>query len=207
MFRIAVEIQGSSPLLLNRFTEKAQAQVSAGSSSAITVSAKGTPREQAGPKLYLTPKGEPMVPGPNVYRGIIDAGIYHKAGRSKITTQKSSLVCAGMSLEDVECAILDPFKGGSAAWEVDSRSVVNPATGGRMMCHRPRFDAWKIGFTLLVDDKIFDETITRALVDDMGIKIGLGDYRPARKGPFGRFLVTLWKRQSEVRDVSKAKYA
>ena len=75
------------------------------------------------------------------------------------------------------------------------------------MCHRPRFDAWKIGFTLLIDNKMFDEAITRALVDDMGTKIGLGDYRPARKGPFGRFLVTAWKRVAETRDVSKTKVA
>ena len=30
------------------------------------------------------------------------------------------------------------------------------------------------------------------LVDDAGQKIGLGDYRPARKGPFGRFSVVSW---------------
>lgn len=192
-----VEIQGSSPLLMNRFTEQAAAKISAGSSSAITISSKGTPREQAEPKLYLTPKQEPMIPGPNIYRGIIDAGVFHKAGKIKITTQKSSLVCAGVLLNEIECPVFDPFKGGPALWEVDSRSVVNPATGGRMMCHRPRLDAWKIEFTLQVDEKMFDETIVRALVDDMGTKIGLGDYRPARKGPFGRFLVTKWQRLAQ----------
>ena len=55
-----------------------------------------------------------MIPGPNVYRGIIDAGVFHKAGKIKITTQKSSLVCAAVQLDETECPIIDPFKGGAA---------------------------------------------------------------------------------------------
>lgn len=205
---IKVEIQGESPLLLNRFTEAAAAQVSAGSSSAVTIGTKGTPREQATPKLYLTAGKDPrpMIPGPNVYRGLIDAGVYHKAGRRQITSSKSSLVPAGILLTDLECPIINPF-GGEVQWEVDSRSVVNPATGGRMMCHRPRFDAWKIGFSLKVDDKMFDEKIVRMLVDDLGTKVGLGDFRPFRKGPFGRFFVTSWQRVAEDAGEKKSKAA
>lgn len=209
--KIHVSIQGEAPLLMNRFTEAAAAKVSAGSSSAITTGTKGTPREQAEPKLYLTPDGRPMIPGPNVFAGLIAAGTFHKAGRKQITTAKSSLVPAGMAIDDIECVVENPF-GGKVVWEVDSRSVVNPATGGRMMCHRPRFDAWKISFVITVDDKMFDGSIVRALVDDLGSKIGLGDFRPARKGPFGRFLVSHWEQklvasETDVRGEKKAKVA
>jgi len=192
--KIKCSIAGSSPLLMNRFTEQAAAKISAGSSSTITISARGTPREQAEPKLYTSANGRPMLPGPNVFRGLIDAGAFHKAGRKAITTHKSSLVPAGVQIEELECLLSDPFKPGEwPTWEVDSRSVVNPATGGRMMCHRPRFDAWGLDFTLLIDDKMFDHAIVRLLVDDLGTKIGLGDFRPSRKGPFGRFLVSHWE--------------
>jgi len=206
MSLIKVSIQGESPLLMNRFTEAAAAKVSAGSSSSITVGAKGTPREQAEPKLYTSADGVPMIPGPNVFRGIIDAGTFHKAGRKAITTTKSSLVPAGIQLVELECMLENPW-GKELSWEVDSRSVVNPATGGRMMCHRPRFDAWKLSFTLKVDDRMFDERIVRLLVDDLGSKIGLGDFRPARKGPFGRFNVVHWKKESEIAPSSKSKAA
>jgi hypothetical protein len=40
---------------------------------------------------------------------------------------------------------------------------------------------------------MFSEKIVRQLVDDAGQRIGLGDYRPARKGPFGRFKVVHWE--------------
>lgn len=149
-----------------------------------------------------------MLPGPNVFRGLIDAGAYHKAGRKAITTSKSSLVPAGIQLEQIECLIFDPFKPTERpAWEVDSRSIVIPATGGRVMCHRPRFDSWGISFTLIVDDKMFDHSIVRALVDDLGSKIGLGDFRPARKGPFGRCHVSHWEVITEEKMTKSAKIA
>jgi hypothetical protein len=193
---------------MDRFTEEAAEKISGGTSSAITSRARGLPREQAEPKLYTTSDGRPMFPGPNIFSALVAAGVFHKAGRKQITTGKSSLVPAGIQVEELECLLIDPFDPKKPPkWEVDSRSVVIPATGGRVMCHRPRFDAWKIGFTLIVDPKMFDESIVRALVDDMGSKIGIGAYRPARKGPFGRFLVTSWKRDLSVENAPKTKAA
>jgi hypothetical protein len=40
---------------------------------------------------------------------------------------------------------------------------------------------------------MFAPDLVRAVVDDAGKKIGLGDYRPQRKGPFGRFVVRKWE--------------
>lgn len=191
LMHIAIVITGTSPLLMNKFTDAAALKVERGTTSAITTGNRGTPREQAVAKLYMTSKGAPMVPGPNIFRGVIDAGAFHKAGRRQITTGKSSLVPAGIVLNEIECEVANPT-GGVVAWEPDSRSVVIPATGGRVMAHRPRFDTWCLPFSLNVDDAMFDERLVRVLVDDFGTKIGLGDFRPARKGPFGRFVVTKW---------------
>jgi hypothetical protein len=189
--KIKVTIEGISPLLMNRFTEAAEIQVSGGTSVTLRGS-KGTPREQAEPKRYADQAGILYIPGPNIYSAIIAAGAFHKAGKSKITTQKTSLVPAGIQVEDLICSL------GTDQWEVDSRSVVIPSTGGRIMCHRPRIDSWSLTFTLDVDTSVFDPRLARALVDDAGKKIGLGDYRPARKGPFGRFVVTRWEEVPEA---------
>ena len=85
---------------------------------------------------------------------------------------------------------------GTKKFEVDSRSVVIPATGGRIMKHRARLDEWKLTFELEVDTTIFAVDFVRALMDDAGKKIGLGDFRPDRKGPFGKFKVTKWKKSA-----------
>lgn len=187
MIQFKIEIAGESPLLCNRFTDAAMLKVDGGTSAIAAASDKGTPRERASERLYIDTAGKPVLPGPNLYRSIIDAGRFHKAGKEKITTTKSSLVPAGIWLKEIEMPIVD------GAWEPDVRAVVNPATGGRMVACRPRFDRWLVSFTLDVDEKLFGSSLVRALVDDAGQKIGVGDFRPARKGPFGRFKVVSWK--------------
>jgi hypothetical protein len=81
-------------------------------------------------------------------------------------------------------------------WEIDSRGVVVPSTGGRIVCHRPRLDDWCLEFTLILDTAMFSSKFVRLLVDDGGSKVGLGDFRPSRKGIFGRFVVTNWREES-----------
>jgi hypothetical protein len=65
------------------------------------------------------------------------------------------------------------------------------------MCHRPRLDEWALSFRLEVDTRMFTSQFVRQLVDDAGAKIGLGDFRPDRKGPFGRFKATGWTEQND----------
>lgn len=166
MERISVAIEGTSPLLMNKFTD-VNAQAVQGGTSVAFVGSKGTPREQAERKIYADDQGVIHVPGPNIFRCIIDAGVFHKAGKSKVTTQKSSLVPAAVSLLELTCPVR-AADGGEPQWEVDSRSVVVPSTGGRIMAHRPRFDTWRLGFTLEVDTGMFALPLVRQLVDDGG---------------------------------------
>jgi hypothetical protein len=184
---IEVKIEGVSPLLMNRFTDAAALAVSAGISSAIQGS-KPPPRDQADVKVYKDSNGKPVIPSPNLMACLVDAGKFIKAGKSKISTTRSSLVPAGITIPEIELPIT-PQK-----WECDSRAVVVPATGGRIMAHRPRFDEWALKFTLDVDESLFGEAVVRELVDLGGKRIGLGDFRPARRGPFGRFKVVGWKK-------------
>jgi hypothetical protein len=192
MQNIHVSIEGTSPLLMNKFTDATAERTSAGTSSTFNTNDRGTPRQQAEKKLYIDEHGVIHLPGPNVFRAIIDAGVFHKAGKRQITSAKTSLVPAAVALVEVSCPIAVPGSK-DVGWEVDSRSVVIPSTGGRVMAHRPRIDRWALSFTLEVDTGIFSAALVRQLVDDAGRRIGLGDFRPARKGPFGRFVVVGWK--------------
>lgn len=189
---IEVTISGVTPLLMNKFTDAAA--INAGSSSAFKGD-KGTPREQAEAKLYIGHDGKIMVPQPNLFRCIVDGGIFFKAGKKQVTTAKSSLIPACIDIDGLELPLT---YGGQ--WEVDTRAVVNPSTAGRMQCHRPSFHEWAISFTMNVDTTIIPVKLAREILDAAGKRIGLGDFRPARKGPFGKFVVTQWKE----REVKKA---
>lgn len=164
-------------------------EVAVSSGTRVSIRANSDlPREVAERKLYKDNKtGELFIPGNMIFACIVVAGTFHKVGKSKMTTQKSSLIPAGLSITNMICPLTCP------SWEVDSRAVVNPSTGGRIMAHRPRFDEWECEFELDVDASMFNEKTVRILVDDAGKKVGLGDFRPSRRGPFGRFSVTGWE--------------
>lgn len=184
---IKVRIKGISPLLMNRFTEEAEGATSSGTSPVHNGDDRGTPRDQATKTAYRDSKtGELYVPGPNIFASIINAGRFHKIGKEKITTKETSLVPAAMTVLELTCPL------GTTEFEVDSRRIKNPATGGCRLRHRARLDEWSFAFTIDLDEKMFGENLVRMLVDDAGRKIGLGDFRPARKGPFGKFVVVEW---------------
>jgi len=155
-----------------------------------SVGEKGTPAEQAEARLYVGHDGKPMIPQPNLFRCLIDAGQFFKSGRSRVTTQKSSLLPSCLEVEGLELPIQhkDP-------WTVDTRAVRIPSTGGRILCHRPCFNDWRLAFTLRVDTELLSVRLLREIVDAGGKRIGLGDFRPACKGPFGKFVVVEWNEQ------------
>lgn len=184
---IEIEIEGATPLLCNRFNEAAQEAASSGNRSSAAAGDKGTPREQAERKLYIGHDGVPMIPQPNLLRCLVDGGRFHKIGRAQVTTKESSMLYACLDIHGTEIIIHH-----REPWRVDTRAVVVPSTKGRILTHRPLFDDWKLAFTVALDKDLLAVSLLRKIVDDAGKRVGLGDYRPARKGPYGRFNVTKW---------------
>jgi len=182
-----ITIEGVTPLLMNRFPEENEINIS-GSTSPVLAGDRETPREQAQKKAYRNKDtGELEFPCQNIMACIIEAGKFFTQGKSKLTTQKASLIPAGVAVEGLTV----PF--GLDDFEVDSRSVVIPSTRGRAMCHRPRLDKWKLTFSIFIDESLFDPKFVREIVDRAGKTVGLGDYRPSCKGSFGKFVVKHWE--------------
>lgn len=186
MKTIEAEIQGITPLLCNRFTDAAQMAATDGNRM-VAVGERGTPAEQASARLYVGHDGKPMIPQPNLFRCIIDAGKFFKHGKSKVTTQKSSLIPACVEIVGIELPIVH-----KEPWTIDTRAVRIPSTGGRILCHRPCFHDWKISFVMNCDTELMSTKLLREIIDAAGKRVGLGDFRPDAKGPFGRFVVTRW---------------
>lgn len=187
--RFDVEIEGTTPLICNKFTDAAAEAATSGTRSSIATTDRGTPQEIAESKLYLGVDGITLViPQPNLLRCLVEGGRFHKVGKSQVTTAKSSMLFACIDIEGAEVAIIH-----RQPWKVDTRAVRIPSTGGRILCHRPMFDDWKLGFVMEIDETIMSPKLMRQIVDDAGKRIGLGDFRPATKGPYGRFVVTKWQ--------------
>jgi hypothetical protein len=186
--RIATTIEGTTALICNKFGDAAAWASTNGTRTAVVGGSKGTPLEIASAKVYEGLDGKPMIPQPNLMRCLVEGGRYHKAGKKQITTNKESLLYACVDIEGAEIPLVH-----REPWRVDTRAVVIPATGGRVLAHRPMFDDWSLTFVVELDETFIAPTLWRAIVDDAGRRVGLGDYRPSKKGPYGKFVVTSWQ--------------
>ena len=173
MKRIQVKIEGIHAMLMHKYPM-----------APIDGLDKKPPIEQAEIALYQHPDGTIYVPSINVQRCLTKAGIYSKGkGRSTLTKTVAATVFI-----TPDALTLKP-----QTWELDSRRVVIPATKGGIIRHRPRFDKWGLEFEIEYDETLLTETQMRRIVDDGGSKAGIGDFRPDKNGPFGRFMVVEWK--------------
>lgn len=171
---VKVEITGSSALLMHAFPLVA-----------IEALEKKSIEEQAEYSAYRDPDtGGLYVPGVNIQRSFVASAVYSK-GKSRGTLQKPVAACVIVSPERVPLGVRD--------YAIDSRPVVVPATKGRVIRHRPRIDPWKVTFDVEFDETLLTVTQLRRVIDDAGTRVGLLDFRPEKKGPFGRFTVTHWE--------------
>lgn len=185
--KIDIEISGVTPLICHKFTDAAALSSSSGSRGSSSAADRGTPLEQAQSKLYIGLDGGFIIPQPNLMRCLIDGGRFHKVGKTQLTTAKSSQLYACVDIHGSEIKIIH-----KQPWKVDTRAVRIPATGGRILAHRPMFDDWGLAFIVELDTSIVSSKLFRAVVDDAGKRVGLGDFRPATKGPYGKFVVNVW---------------
>lgn len=146
---------------------------------------KKTMAEQAELSAYRDVETRHLyVPAINVQRCLVSGATYSKGkGRGSLQKNVAACVLIGPS---------DRLSLGVTEFRIDSRPVVIPATKGRVLRHRPRLDQWALSFTIDYDETLLTEAQVRRIVDDSGSRVGLLDFRPERKGPFGRFIVTSW---------------
>jgi hypothetical protein len=172
--KITCTIKGQSPLLMNRFP-------------LVPVEGffKMEPSVQAEHSAYRDEATKQLfIPGVAVQRCLTNAAKFSKGkGRASLQTE----ICA--------CLMVNPERIllGTTTYTIDIRPVVIPSTKGRILKYRPRLDNWQATFELEYDPTLLKESQLRRVVDDAGCRVGLLDFRPERKGPFGRFMVTGWK--------------
>lgn len=174
---VNVKIKGISALLMHCFPMVP-----------IEAIEKKSPEEQAELAAYRGPDGNLFIPGLNLQRGLVSAATYSK-GKGRASLQKQTAACVIVTPERLDL--------GTKVFSVDSRPIVVPATKGRVIRHRPRLDDWGVSLTAEYDPTLLKESELRKIFDDLGSRVGLLDFRPEKKGPFGRFMVTEWSRNGK----------
>jgi len=180
MKKYEVTIQGISPLLMNR------PSMLIGDISKDKKPASDDYKGIAESKLYTTDEGKLYQPSTHLHGALIEAGKHKKiVGKGKSTYSK---VC-GYAVQ------IEPYEivHKNQNWEVFTVLAVNPSTKGRNPLARPQLKKWELVFEVVFDETEVPESIMKELFDIAGRIVGIGDWRPAKKGPYGKFQVTNWK--------------
>ena len=172
--KIACTVKGISPLLMHAYPLIPQEAPD-----------KKSPEEQAEFGAYRDPDtGDLYIPSAAIQRALVSGATYCK-GKGRATLQKPVAACVLVSPE--RCSL------GVKTFKVDSRGVVIPATRGRIVRHRPRLDDWSVSFDIEFDDTLLTEAEMRRVMDETISRVGFLDFRPEKKGPFGRSMVVKWE--------------
>ena len=188
MKRAVVTIEGVSPLLMNPMNEETLMGILTGTS--VKVPRDLTPVQICERKLYKGENGELGIPAVNLFSSLAEAGRKVKNGKTQISTATSTTLPSFLEIEE----LFLPFSA-EAGWVPDLRRGVSNSGANKVAVAivRPRFDLWELKITIGIDDTVVDESVVRELFRIAGTSVGLCDFRPAKKGQFGRFTVSDWK--------------
>ena len=179
MKKYKVEITGITPLLQNKPEEYGFDE------QWVEKKASTDWEKEALKKLYIDSNGIIYQPATHLDRALIEAGKKIKVkGQGKATYSK--LFGSMVSVEEFE------VKHKKQDYEIHKSLVVIPSTKGRVMRYRPMFNEWILEFSLNAEDEIPQDAIKEAL-EIAGKYVGIGDWRPEKKGKFGKFQVTEFK--------------
>jgi len=175
-----IKIAGTTPLLMNR-PSMLIGDISK-ANKPLTSDYKG----QAESKLYANDKGKLYQPATHLRGALIEAGKHLKVvGKGKATYSK--IVGYAVQIEPYE------IEHKKQDWEVFTCLAVNPSTKGRNPLSRPMLKDWEIEFEIVFNESEIAPQIMKELFDIAGKIVGIGDWRPAKKGFYGKFQVTNWK--------------
>jgi hypothetical protein len=181
MEKIKVTIEGTTPILFNRFRD-----------IAIEGKSKKRTGAMAEPdiedKLYLDEKGNVQIPSVYLKNCLTEAAKQFKIiGKGKSTYSK----IVGATVE------VSPFYIELKAdkYEIFRISAVNPMTKGRMMTERPKYNKWSASFELILNDSAIPVSVMNEILEQAGKYVGIGDWRPEKKGMFGKFLISSFKKE------------
>jgi hypothetical protein len=184
---IRATCEGISPILINAATDELLDQLRG--RIRVVKDRDATLEEEAAKKLYVNTTGQPGdgIPALNLFSSMIIAGRKVKNGRTQVSTASTSTLPGFLAIQE-SFLLFDEDE----TWVADKRRGTNP-NGGEMVCIvRPRFDKWGFDVTFELEDSEASPTIVKEILRVSGNFIGLGDFRPAKRGPFGRFRIVEW---------------
>lgn len=184
-FRVAtITIKGESPLMVNKFSEKAKIQMEE------KTQGKARQRKEARDPMQEFDAALYKIPGKvNVY-GIPASGIKNCIVSACRFVDGITMTQAKGSFHVIAGAGgLVEIKGSKP---VVDESIVRIGNFGKkvaMMRYRPRFDEWEIAFAVRYNARLINPEQLAHLCQIAGFSVGLCEWRPEKNGSMGMFTI------------------
>jgi hypothetical protein len=134
--------------------------------------------------VYRNQNGVCCLKGEAFRASLLGASSAWKAKGKKTTRSLFSHIVVVEELVELTYRDGTPIK----EYVIDARRAIVQRQG--IVRRRPRFDEWSATFTFEYDPQIVDRIgLVIDVLADAGQRMGVGDFRPAKNGPFGRFSV------------------
>jgi hypothetical protein len=192
--RYRVSCISVSPFLQNPMTDEILDELLGAKGARKKIVTDISVEDRAKKKLCRGPNSEYGFPETYLFSCLINAGRYVVfEGKKKISTLGESLLPSFFSIvPDVRNESGDgfiPFTDQTAGWVPDKRRGVLAANKAAVAIVRPKFPTWGFEVTIEVDSEQINIDKVQDLFNVAGRQCGLGDFRPLKRGPFGRFKV------------------
>ncbi len=173
-----VRIEGTSPILFHNPAGMARSSAIKKDKDSRTIP---TPDEEAKASCYWLPdESSLMFPGDNIQSAMLRVATVYKVNKTALTP----FVAGSVMIEPEHV----PFN--TKSYVVDTRRAVVQRQG--ILRSRAKLPKWKLEFKLLVEDDFPTREagdLLRGMLEEAGRRVGIGDFRPERRGRFGKFSV------------------
>lgn len=183
MEKCIIEIEGTSPLLMNKYNIQAELDRQKGKRITKTYE----PKDEAEKSAYISKdKKNLIIPSQVLYASILNASSFHKVNRRSA----KSVLAGSIRIEPEEIKILNEKDKAlkSTDFEIDTRPVV--IQRARVLKSRAKIEKWKAKFEIVFNEKLIaDAEIIKTILTEAGMRIGIMDYRPQKSGWYGTFKI------------------
>ena len=179
-------------MLMNPMTQKTLEELQTGIRNPVD---KTTPAEKiAESRILKNDEGQIGIPIEYLLGCLVEAGRSVKNGKKQISTAGTTTIFAFL---DFGAQTFLPFAEHSPM--VVDRRKGNMSNAGKSVAVciiRPKFTTWSIELDVVITTSApfgAAEDVVKQLFEAAGSQVGIGDFRPAKRGPFGRFEVAKWE--------------
>lgn len=180
--RVRVPIVGLTPLIVHRFSEKAKKQMLDNMQGKKTPKKKKDPAGEFEGSFYRFEDGKPGFPILGFKAATVSAARFYDKSVSMASLRQLLFFRGQFGVDGVALAPLT----GEATMRED---VVRVGNGGSDLRYRAEFREWSSELDITYVKSALSTESVLSLVNAGGLGVGVGDWRPEKKGDHGMFQV------------------